>query len=438
MLDGSHIPAVNQNSTTCTAVANKTVEDYNPWFALFTLLIIYLPSTNVVIAVYGPIRAGILGIVWGALMMVIGGTLLLLISDLSLTMIGWFLLLFGAAILGLGSVQVSTDFKNKTKDSFDREHLQLQSVIFCLYSGLFIPLLIISPFLFSLINILSVLKPKNRLIKAQSKLGSFLEAILEAAPQLTFQIYIVLFSMSVTRTQVFSLVTSVLSLCIPNIEYYVHSKSRDFGFKAVIKNISVFLPISVHKILSLAILCLLFKSWTILIIVCHIFVLFVNTCCCFCFDEGKDWTREFWESLFLSWLTISNLGGSKSAIRYRLASSLFYVGSYSTIFTMIMVINKTENESLWPEVCLAKDSFLFNLIIFLSIFLAWLSLLLDFISASCRNHDWRSHNWGPFKKIAYWFFDPLDEADSFWDGAVILEGLKFDIYNNISCCLFYV
>lgn len=55
--------------------------------------------------------------------------------------------------------------------------------------------------------------------------------------------------------------------------------------------------------------------------------------------------------------------------------------------------------------------------------------------ASCRFHDWKLNNWGPLKKIANWFFDPHVETDNFWDGAVILEGLKFDIHDNISCCL---
>ena len=435
VLTDSHTMFVNETNNAeqknCTrrfTIADKTADDHDDyWFAFFTLLIIYLPSINVVIALYGPIRAGILGIVWGTIMMVIGG-IFLLFFDQAITMTGWFLFLIGTATLGLGSVSVSTDFKNKTR--IDR--VNLQSVIFSLYSVLFLPLLFISPVLFSIINILSVLKPKNKLIKAQSELGSFLEAILEAAPQLTFQIYIVLASMSVTRTQLFSLVISVLSLCIPNIEYYVKSKSNNFGLKAVVKNLLVFLPISIHKILSLAILCLLFKFWTILIIFCHLFVLFLTTCCCLCFDEGKDWTREFWECVFLSWLTISNLGSSRSAIRYRLAASLFYVWSYS-----IIVINK-ENDSLWPEKCLANDKFLFNFLLCFSIFLAWLSLLLDFISASCRFHDWKLNNWGPLKKIANWFFDPHVETDNFWDGAVILEGLKFDIHDNISCCLLYI
>ena len=431
--------AEQKNCTRRVTIAGKTADDhdffcegYDYWFALFTLLIIYLPSINVVISLYGPIRAGILGIVWGTIMMVIGGIFLILL-DFASTMTGWFLLLIGTATLGLGSVSASTDFKNKT--IIDR--LNLQSVIFSFYSGLFLPLLFISPVLFSIINILSVLKPKNKLIKAQSELTSFLESILEAAPQLTFQIYIVLASMSITRTQVFSLVTSVLSLCIPNIEYYVKSKSNNFGLNAVVKNILVFLPISIHKILSLAIMCLLFKFWTILIIFCHLFVLFLTTCCCLCFDEGKDWTREFWECVFLSWLTISNLGSSRSAIRYRLAASLFYVLSYSIIFMMIIVINK-ENDSLWSDIYLANDKFIFNLLLCFSIFLAWLSLLLDFISASCRYHDWKLHNWGPLKKIANWFFDSHYETGNFWEGAVILEGLKFDFLNNISCCLLYI
>merc|ERR1711911_554332 len=59
--------------------------------------------------------------------------------------------------------------------------------------GLFFPFLLpFSPLVFILIKIISIIKPNNHFLKAQSTLGGRGESILEAAPQFVLQCYIIL------------------------------------------------------------------------------------------------------------------------------------------------------------------------------------------------------------------------------------------------------
>ena len=52
--------------------------EYNPTFASLTLTFIYLPSVNVIAALYGPSKAVLLGILFGMIMSSIGLYLLLI------------------------------------------------------------------------------------------------------------------------------------------------------------------------------------------------------------------------------------------------------------------------------------------------------------------------------------------------------------------------
>ena len=89
-------------------------------------------------------------------------------------------------------------------------------------------LLPISPAIFLVLKGLTVFKPKCELLKIQSTMGSRGEAILEAAPQLALQCYIALNTLDPDWTHYFSIITSALTLSIPNIELYVTARSEEF------------------------------------------------------------------------------------------------------------------------------------------------------------------------------------------------------------------
>ena len=77
----------------------------------------------------------------------------------------------------------------------------------------------------------------------------------------------------------------------------------------------------------------------------------------------------------------------------------------------------------WSELEIVKDIFKLNMLLCSTIGLGWISFLLDIIITWCKSHDWRSHNWGPLKKVVNWFVDPLDKEAGFWDEAVLLQAL---------------
>ena len=283
---------LNETLEYCTLL-NQTEEgfifscvEYNPWFASLTLTFIYLPSLNVLATMYGPKKAGALGIVWGAVMF--GLSFIFLFVSVIATNIwyvmGWFLVFLGG---GMTFLALTIDESANLSLTYFRFIFSFFSNSDSLLSCLLFPLLLpLSPITFVCLKLISLLKPNNKLLKAQSKMGSRGESILESAPQLALQCYIVLLSLSPTSSQWFSLITSALSLCPANIEYYVtaclEEKKRmkkkpvdTFGPMSILKNIAVFLPISLFRILAGSILCVLFNVFAIAIIVGYMLVLFV-------------------------------------------------------------------------------------------------------------------------------------------------------------------
>ena len=140
---------------------------------------------------------------------------------------------------------------------------------------MFVPLLIISPAIFIIIKLLAIFKSGNTLLQIQATYGSRGEGILEAAPQLSLQLYIVLLSLKPTQNQVLSILTSAATISLPNIENFVSSRGGEFGFKPITKNIWVFLPASLFKILSVSLLAVFLRGWVILLIVAIIILVFV-------------------------------------------------------------------------------------------------------------------------------------------------------------------
>ena len=157
-------------------------EEYNPMFASLTLLFIYLPSLNVLATLFGPRTAGALGMVWGCAMFIVGVILGLELESEAVT---WFP---GWAMMFLGMIMLSTGIKSSQDQG----------------------------------------KPRNKMLKSQSAVGSRGESILEAAPQFALQCYIILFELTSQRwIKWFSISTSVLSLSLQNIEHYVTARIEE-------------------------------------------------------------------------------------------------------------------------------------------------------------------------------------------------------------------
>merc|ERR1712110_685535 len=145
------------------------------------------------------------------------------------------------------------------------------------------------------------------------------------------------------------------------------------------------------------------------------------------------------ECILLSCLTLGGLGRSKYAAVCRLVSTLLVTLLYTLILGIIMVICNDDAANTgyiggadlsWADLDIAKETFYLNLLLGGTIALGWGAFVLDILITWCKNRNWRSHNWGPLKKIVDWFVDPLDQEAGFWDEAVLLQGLGFKKKSN--------
>ncbi len=409
-------------------------QDY--WFAITTLFFIYLPSVNVIATLYGPSSVGRVAVKMSLVTALVGGVFALIgffvttpMSNPATSITGWFLIILSSGFLGMGLVnKVSGDF-----DTGGKTHL--------LHYIMFIPLVSISPVIFIVIKFLAIFKTENKLLQSQATYGSRGEGILEAAPQLGLQLYIVLLSLDPTPNQVLSILTSSATLSLPSIENFVAARGGDFGLKPIMKNVWILLPSSLFKILSVAIFSLFLRGWVIFIIVSTIVIVGVtlgvlmNTYYDLSYDGDDGDTQQFLECILLSWLTVAGLGSGKLTAINRLVSTLLVTILYSLTLGIIMAIcNVNVNiayiyvaDILWSDITIVKETFFLNLLVGGTIALGWGAVLVDIIITWCKTRDWRSHNWGPLKKVVYWFVDPLDQEAGFWDEAVLLQGLGFKI-----------
>ena len=344
---------------------------------------------------------------------------------------GWFLMFFGGSTSGLGWIS------KQSGCNFD-EYRDSPSLLHYIF---FFPLLILTPVIFIFIKCLAIIKEETRLLKSQSSYGSRGEAIFEAAPQLGVQIYIALLTMKPSLNQKLSILTSAATISIPIIETYVSARGMDFGFKSILQNSLVFLSTSLFKVASVSIIGVFLNGWAIPLILGVMLLSFV---CLLSlekfFDMGpKKRTKinratmmtlisnnkrlQFMECVFLSWATLPNLGNSKRAAVFRLVSTFLITVIYTVILTVFLIICNTnvtdgytyrihETGITWSELPFVSlhNGLYVNLILGLTICLGWVSFFLDLVTAALKFYCCGSVE---------------DNARSFWDGAVLLEGFKY-------------
>ena len=144
-----------------------------------------------------------------------------------------------------------------------------------------------------------------------------------------------------------------------------------------------------------------------------------------CYNLQKSDWRQGAECV-MSWLTITNLGRSKAAALLRLVSTLFWTITHTITLSVILAICHTDPGIVnighgdwyeigehWSDLPLALDLSTLNILLISTLCLGWGSLVLDVITAAVKNHYRSRDN-----------TEDQEEA-SFWDGAILLEGLKY-------------
>ena len=211
IMNQTNIKFGNASSRLCTFVGADnygsyefSCVEYNFIFSTFTLSFIYLPSINVVTALYGPLKAGMICSVWGFVMAIMFAILRMTAVVESenygpiATVLGALLLILGLCSFYLGCIQMFTALQLQSK----MEKINLEKILiffkrllketFSLQSALLILIIPLSPIIFIIIKFIAIFKPKNKLIQSQAKNVEKGEAILEASPQLILQIYSVI------------------------------------------------------------------------------------------------------------------------------------------------------------------------------------------------------------------------------------------------------
>ena len=125
----------------------------------------------------------------------------------------------------------------------------------------------------------------------------------------------------------------------------------------------------------------------------------------------------------LSWLAITNLGRGETAAVCRLVSSIFWTVAHTINITVILVICNTDDPDIlhttslfpvWSDLPLVQDLSTLNILLITTLCLCWGSLVLDVITAGVKHHYKARDN-----------SEEQEEETSFWNGAILLEGLKY-------------
>ena len=347
-----------------------------------------------------------------------------------------FFSIFGAVVFGLGIIQIFSG-KEKKRYSFSfwmsdlantflaslTEVFNNKKLIFLMFPFI----LLLSPILLVLIKFFAILKPKNDLIQSQSRYCSIGESIFEASPQLCLQLYVVFNSLSPSWKQMFSIITSSLTLGLPNMEKFLNYP--DFQFKNVVKYFLIFFLDSFFKVASISLITTFFHTYTFLIVFIVIILkmaLILILLLIYKLYNEEDLQHQWIECGLLSWLTITNLDNTRAAVILRMVSSYFIFIIYSSLLLTItimcainpniIILSVFGYEELaevivdWSELEILPY---LPLMVGIIIFCGAASIILDLVGVWIHHHHQQ--------------MDQLDHPDGFWSDykSVIHSGWKY-------------
>ena len=404
--------------------------EHNYWYGVLTLVFIFAPSANVLVALLGPRTGGTFGAVWGGVMVILGLVLVIQVAngDATLNIFGWILIFLGVIMVGIGlnnraSVQQWLTIP-EAKGELSRNWMFLFVVPF---------IIAISPLIMMLIITLAILRPNSKFIQNQKKVCKFGEATLEATPQLCLQLYIIMKSLTFSWIPIFSIATSALSLPISNVEKYL--ETRDLELKLNLDSFQIYIVLFFNSFFRILVNSICFVFLEILTaVVLFVYMIFWIVCDYFTVShvtggipklqfsklrwkalKGRSKYTNSLETYIFSFLTITDIGRTQLSFRTRLHPSIirlvstYYNFIFSTILLIVIVttcntnLNAVEipmggskgsfHDIIWSELKIVQHIFYLNVIIGVTLFIGLSSLLLDLLLARCNSFVDNEWNW---------------------------------------------
>ena len=340
---------------------------------------------NIISAIYGPIIAETVGTIFGLFMVL----LFFIVRPLS-EMIAW-------PIVILGMVLVLLTFGKTYKKIIHCTGFNSTTLLHWLLFPFFF---IFSPFLFLLIKSLAILRPNDEMIENQTKISTRGETVFESTPQLILQLYIVLSTFNATGAQWFSIITSLLSFSIGNLEYFMGLRN-----KSGLRNLALYFPIffltSVFKVMSLSILATFTQIWSLFGVITTIFL-----CGVFVGPIGRRYNYSNFKTVTgqgtfnLHWLTLTALGKNATSTRTRTVYTYYFFLFYTiflTTITLICNINPAlvsipsiTGDIVWAELDVVKNITYLNIIVGCTIGIGALAFVVDYFlyeKPGCLIHE---------------------------------------------------
>ena len=266
----------------------------------------------------------------------------------------------------------------------------------------------LSPLLFLMTKLMTVIRPENEFIINQSKVMSMGEVILESTPQTCLQLFIILTTINTKPTfnQWFSIATSILAITISLLDKYISSLSSDYSLKekilTALRVSMIFLTNALFRILSLVVMIVLDRNMSVAIIAGSIGILIVSMLALFlgCCYTIKDDEGLFFDLWFLNWLTIVNLENTPTARFYRTVG--FYCNlSLNLIMLVTVFIWSMTGDWSHLKICQEGNIQYLHQTLCITIGCGMTSLLLDLVF---KFFGWKSvfnEGWQSFNEIAF-------------------------------------
>ena len=373
--------------------------------------LLYLPSSNIVAAVLGPWVAGWCSIGWGCVLVIMGYLEIEITNDIGYFfegifgsdgiryVIGKFLVLLGFGILIPGFLLAAQHWRNMNILFSITQWRVIKSTMLKIFARFFVTFLLkfllfpvlflLTPVIYLYIKFLTIIKRDSKMIQSQNKIVSMGEAILEASPQYCLQMYVVLCTLDPTTSQWFSIITSAITLNIPNIVKYHENKMKEYikwneefskwqNIKNIFKTTVVYrnflLPTlvivlnSFGKILSISVIAVFLKFFTSFLFLGYLVILLPMILIILYVLKKKenDVWKQLGEATFLGFLTQTNLNDTGPAKICRIIVYYYTLIFYTSIVMVIVIICNIIPEDVvlnvyrlenvdWKNLALVKD-----------------------------------------------------------------------------------